>query len=88
MTETMLKVEEDASPWEMPTGWPDLPEQSNPQNRWTEVEECLDSIVMDVQHRCYPEPGTSGVRHLLMVVRRHLLQIDQLLLEEANDSTV
>lgn len=57
-------------------------------NRWLEIEECLDSLVMDVQHRCYPEHSDTGVRGLMLLVRRHLWKVEQLLLEEANDSRV
>ncbi len=49
--------------------------------RMEEVEELFESIVLDVQHRCYG-PGTAGPQHLEVLVRRTLLQIDLLLLEE------
>ena len=51
-------------------------------DRWLEIEECLDSIVLDVQNRCYPEQSDTGVRGLMLLVRRHLWKVEQLLLED------
>lgn len=49
--------------------------------RWDEIEELFDSIVLDVQHRCYAEHSPIGAGHVALLVKRHLVRIDELLLE-------
>ena len=44
--------------------------------RWKEIEECFDSIVLDVQHRCYSKHSVTGAMYLAALVRRHLAHID------------
>lgn len=50
--------------------------------RWREIEECFDSIELDIQHRCYSGRSVSGPGYIALLVRRHLSRIDLLLLEE------
>ena len=52
------------------------------EERWAEIEEHLHTIGLDVQHRCYDEHSVTGVRYVQMLVRRNLVQIDKLLLED------
>ena len=48
---------------------------------WAEVEECFYGMYKDVANRCYSKHSLTGVRHLQVLVRRHLAQIDRALLE-------
>lgn len=54
----------------------------NEAERWTFIEELLDSIILDVRHRCYVSKSHTGVRYVTSLVRRHLMRIEELLLEE------
>lgn len=49
---------------------------------WTIIEELLDSIASDVHHRCYVPQSHTGVRSITLLVKRHLIRIDELLLEQ------
>ena len=51
------------------------------EERWKEIEECFKSIELDVKSRCYVEHSTTGIRYMVLLVRKHLGRIDELLLE-------
>ncbi|MCK4958021.1 MAG: hypothetical protein KAT00_01440 [Planctomycetes bacterium] len=57
-------------------------EQVSETKRWTAIEELLDSIALDVQHRCYISKSRTGVRYVTSLVRRHLMRVEELLAEE------
>ena len=50
--------------------------------RWKEIEEYLSSIALDVSHRSFAPGSRIGARHLLLLMRRHVVRIEELLLED------
>jgi len=51
----------------------------NEATKWAEIEECLESIALDIQNRCYPERSLSGARHLALSITHSLARIKTLL---------
>jgi len=51
------------------------------EERWQEIEECFDSIRLDVKNRCYTDRSIVGVRYIMSSVRYNLWRVDKLLLE-------
>ena len=48
---------------------------------WEEAEMWLDGIEKTVVHRCYSERSLAGVRSIQCDIRKHLVWLDEALLE-------
>lgn len=53
------------------------------EKRWEEIEEGFDSIMLDLQHRCYAPESITGAMYLALLVKRHLTRIEEHLIVEA-----
>jgi len=48
---------------------------------WAEAEEWLDSLAAMIRGRSYAEHSSTGIRHVILQVRRDLNHVERLLLE-------